>query len=528
MRILVHPAIPAAAPRPPRPVALDAVPGARLSEAIWLSGRFSPLPLCGGLGRCGRCRVRFLGDVPEPLPEEVEILGDAVHDGWRLACRRQIPDGEGTWEVRLFESVELPCAAPVSPDPGKARPGTGDLLLAVDLGTTSMAWRAMDMGGAIVAEGEELNPQAGAGGDVMSRLALCAAGEGKRLAGLVRRRLAAITASLPGSVARLVLAGNTAMTDIFLGLDIGGLCAAPYRVSHPGAETFPVEGLPDVTIPPLPGPFLGGDLSAGLVCLLARGEKPPFVLADMGTNGEFILMDGKGRLFFTSVPLGPALEGIGPECGRQAGPGTVTACSLSPFGVAMRLADGRDAKMAGAAGMSATGYLSLLAALVRAGALTPEGQFVDPQRAQPLARRLLAGLDRSRRVPRLVLAPGLWLSLDDVEEILKVKAAFSVALDLLLEAAGLAAGELPAILLAGALGHYVAPSDLETLGFVPRGMAGRVRAVGNTSLEGAALLALHPEKLGELAATCAGAVLLQPADDPSFHSRYIGAMRLGD
>lgn len=523
MHLLVTPC--PAGGAPVAPVAVDARPGERLSEAIWLSGRFAPVPLCGGIGRCGRCRVRFEENAPEPLPEEAEILGDALAEGWRLSCRRRIPDGGGTWRIRLAESTLLPCAAPGAAAAGASAAG---LLLAVDLGTTSLAWKAMDREGRTVAGGEELNPQVGAGGDVMSRLALCAAGEGPRLAGLVRRRLAGIIARLPGPVERFVLAGNTAMTDIFLGKDISGLCAAPYHLSHPGNARFSLEGLPQVYVPVLPGPFLGGDLSAGLAVLLDRGERPPFVLADMGTNGEFILMDAQGRLFFTSVPLGPALEGIGPECGRQAAPDTVTAFSLSPFGLAMRTADGRDGRAVPVRGISATGYLSLLSALLRAGALTAGGQFADPALAPPLARRLLAGLDRSRRVPRLLLGQGLWLSLDDVEEILKVKAAFAVALDLLLEAARLSAGELASLLLAGALGFHVAPADLETLGFVPAGVSGRVRAVGNTSLEGAALLARFPGKADALAAACAGAQLLQPSDDPSFHSRYIGAMRFGD
>ena len=137
---------------------------------------------------------------------------------------------------------------------------------------------------------------------------------------------------LPGiPVERLVLAANTAMTDIFLDRDISGLCAAPYRRSHAGGCGLTVEGLPPLLIPPLPAPFVGGDISAGLLRLLADGLPRPLLLADLGTNGELALVDARGRLWLASVPLGPALEGIGPQCGRMAGPGSITRFEVSPW-----------------------------------------------------------------------------------------------------------------------------------------------------------------------------------------------------
>ena len=42
----------------PRAVSFTAQPGDGLARAIWLSGAVPPRPLCMGLGRCGRCRVR--------------------------------------------------------------------------------------------------------------------------------------------------------------------------------------------------------------------------------------------------------------------------------------------------------------------------------------------------------------------------------------------------------------------------------------------------------------------------------------
>ena len=82
---------------------------------------------------------------------------------------------------------------------------------------------------------------------------------------------------------------------------------------------------------------------------------------------------------------------------------------------------------------------------------------------------------------------------------------------------------MAALCLAGALGEHIRPDILEQLGFVPAGLGSRIRAVGNASLDGAALLALHPEKGAALARLCAGARV----EDPDFHHAYLRRMRFG-
>ena len=534
------------APQIPAPcVDIEAPAGESLSRALWLSGKLRPLALCGGLGRCGRCRLRFPQDAPLPLPaEEAVFSARELEAGWRLACRRQVPDAPATGPASGPGSVlelELPpedFAAEVDEvSPGNALGAEAGrkLALAVDLGTTSVYWRALETdSGAAVAQGHFLNPQAGAGADVMSRLAVAREPEGRaRLAGLVRDALRRVVDGLHASgntVVRICLAANTAMTDIFLDRDVEGLCAAPYHAAHAGHETAHLSGLPPVYIPPLPAPFVGGDVSAGLAALLAARTPRPFVLADLGTNGELALVTARGDLLLTSVPLGPALEGIGPECGQLAGPGVVTDFSLTPAGLAAHSPDGTPGSTSGPArGISATGYLSLLALLRQVGLLDAAGLFADGRAgfSMPLARKLAAGLQKEHGRMRLHLPRGLWLAAADVEELLKVKAAFALALDALLRAARVPPRELAALCLAGALGEHVRADNLEQLGFVPSGLGSRIRAVGNVSLDGAALLALHPDKGAELARLCAGARLLPLVENPDFHHAYLRHMRFG-
>lgn len=540
-----------------------------LSRAIWLSGKLPPQPLCGGIGRCGKCRVRFVSPAPAPLDEETDLLGDeAIAEGWRLACRCQIPDSGDIVlalprerlagrQTQTGQTARTSQAA--QPVQARRQPGcqpahqpehqsghqpehqpeqacqAGDSASAdfcvwgVDLGTTSLAWRAVRVRDkAVLCEGQALNPQAGAGADVISRVAMATRLQGcALLADLVtdflRGRLAEVSCTAQG----MVIAANTAMSSILLRRDVTGLARAPYRSALQGHETCVLPGLPPVYIPPQPAPFVGGDITAGLIALLQAGTPQPFLLADLGTNGEIALVCDTG-LLLTSVPLGPALEGIGLECGALASEDVVTKVTAGPMGPACRTAAGAlVTEGMPCQGISATGYLSLLDLLRRMQLMDEEGHLgpVSSAPLMPLAQRLAARIDSSAQVQRFLLPGRLWMSSRDVEEILKVKAAFSVAVASLLERAGLAAEELQTIALAGALGRHVDADMLEHLGFVPAGCGRKVRAVGNTSLEGACLLAEKPELREELAALCAGATVLAPAEEEDFYERYVRAMR---
>ena len=350
------------------------------------------------------------------------------------------------------------------------RPDAGPFRLAVDLGTTSIHWRLLDGTGHEAASGQALNPQMGAGSDVVSRLAASRNQEGReRLGHLVIRFLQRVVSDVGVPVAELCIAGNTAMTSILLNEDVAGLCAAPYRLTEPGGRTAELPGLPPAWIPPQPAPFVGGDISAGMAALL-YGESPefPFLLADMGTNGEFVLALDKERSFIASVPLGPSLEGIGLRYGGVADTGSVSGFRLGPFGLSPVVIGNTEPKR-----ICGTGYLSLLDALLRTGFLDATGRLASAP-VSPLAARLLGTVERGAAGWSLPLPGGMELAGADVEEILKVKAAFSLALESLLAASGLESRALARVCLGGALGEHMPETALERLGFLPGDLQNKV------------------------------------------------------
>jgi len=483
-----------------------------LARAIWLSPGFRPPALCSGLGRCGRCRVRFLSPPPHPLDaEKLALSPEELAENIRLACRH--PAAPGT-EVRIFPTAG-PSRALLRPDAGEA------LLLAVDLGTTSLHWRAVTRSGALAAEGRELNPQMGAGSEVMSRLAAAGTPQGKsRLAGLARAALDDIIRSLPGTVVECCIAANPAMTAILLEQDVEGLSRAPYRLGYAGGASEQVAGLPPLWIPPQLAPFVGGDISAGIAFTFARMRPDyPFLLADLGTNGEFVLALGPDRALAASVPLGPALEGIGLRHGNVAEDGAAHAFSLGPAGLRADVIGGGEPRT-----VCATGYLSLLRILLQHGLLSAEGVFRREART-PLAGRLAGRLRDAAGGLHFGLTEDIDLDAHDVEAVLAVKAAFSLTLERLLAHAGLSGARLRRVFVAGALGGHVNAEDLETLGFFPPGLGTRLSPLGNSSLAGAELFLLEPAWRETIARWTQGCALLDMAADGDFQAGYLRHMR---
>lgn len=84
--------------------------GTSVAEAAAAAGIALETP-CGGEGRCGKCRVKWLGLAPPPTPEETELLGDdLLRAGFRLACRAR-PESDVSVYVppqsRLIEQTIL-------------------------------------------------------------------------------------------------------------------------------------------------------------------------------------------------------------------------------------------------------------------------------------------------------------------------------------------------------------------------------------------------------------------------------------
>jgi uncharacterized 2Fe-2S/4Fe-4S cluster protein (DUF4445 family) len=448
---------------------------ATLAQLLFLNGFFSGVPLCSGAGTCGHCRVRFVDHPPPQSIADRGVFSRAEIDaGWRLACRHP---PKGGCVVDVPEYPEETRAA-LRCDSSKKR------MLAVDVGTTLIKWALCTQEGPGLIRSAP-NPQMGAGSEIMARIAFEEQVRPGFLGELIQRFVRELG---PGPKDSLVITGNAVMVALLLGRSVQGLARAPYTLAYAGGRYEKIAAdLPSAYIPPLLGPFLGADVSAGLAHVMQGMDSAPrfpFLYADLGTNGEFALAVDEETILLASVPMGPALEGVGLRFGAPAGDGVITAFDLSPQGLEPSgPGEGPFRAIAG------TGYLSLLAVLKRVGVLDSRGRFFFPE--TPLAARILGGI-KAGPAGRIPLSSGMALDGEDVEEVLKVKAAWNLAVSTLTRQSGVPFSGLGKVFLAGSFGAHVRGEDLEELGFLPGGGREKLCCVGDAALKGGCLLLEDP------------------------------------
>ena len=441
-----------------------------LIQNLFIQGAVKGLPLCAGLGTCGRCALLFHANPPRPSQKDIDYFSSLeLEKGYRLGCAHYPAPGQSLElaGARMGSSFSWASSKPA-------------FCLGIDIGTTSIKWAFEHQDGQM-SLGETLNPQMGAGPDIMSRLSFALEHQKnfKYLTALVLDEVRAILTLDRVPENSVCLTGNPAMLYFLLGLDVSGLSFAPYRLDYRGGMLEKIQpGNAAVFIPALCSPFLGADISAGLTWV-QKTLKPeyPFLLADLGTNGELVLALSSEKYLATSVALGPALEGIGLRWGSPYGKGIASRFVYTPDGLHPD-GDWPQGRVSGC------GYISLLALLLRLKMMSASGQLMK-QDSNPAARKVM----NSIRDGRLYLGSHFFLDGKDIEEVLKVKAAFTLGLSFLCAKGGISLDKLKTIYIAGAMGKHARARDLETLGFFPPGSYLKMRVLGNTSLLGALLLA---------------------------------------
>lgn len=508
--------------------------GTTLLDAATIAGATIDAP-CGGVGRCGACRVTAEGPLSALTADESDILGGAsVASGKRLACRARargdvtVTLGRTRARTRVVTGSTVPVAGAASEPSGVAdRPGT--LGAAVDIGTTTLAVAIVDLAsGEVRGETGALNPQTAFGADVMSRVTAALDGRAGALQtavasaveGLVAETLGTLGA-VPDSLTRMTVCGNTAMTALLLGRDVTPLAAAPYA-SAPTSEAVlsaQAVGMPrlehaEVYVLPGISAFIGSDISAGILATRLDERTVPALYIDLGTNGEIVLA-GAGRMLAASTAAGPALEGASLECGMRAEPGAIERVSRGAG--ALEIGVIGDVAPTGICG---SGVLDLVAVLLDAGVLAPDGRLIGG--AGPLGERVSERGDQ--RVFTVDPESGVVLTQKDVRQVQLAVAAVRTGIDLLLAEAGIGPGAIAEVVVAGGFGLHVEAASLTRIGLLPAEWADRVSFVGNSALAGTRMALTGAGTADRLRALGGRVRSLDLAAHPAFQARFLAAL----
>ena len=360
-----------------------------------------------------------------------------------------------------------------------------ELLLAADLGTTTLAFVCADEEGSVwVSYGCE-NPQRRIASDVVGRMDAALHGQGESLTNGIRealvkgflfvlnRGLAAVVGKDSGAgevTVRIAVAGNTVMQHILSGYPLESMAKSPFMPYKKetvfcsfselfGNMTGDTE-LPEclaraeVTVFPCLSAFVGGDAVAGANAVFAGEKGRNLLLIDLGTNGE-ILLSVKGRWYGTAAAMGSAFEG-----GRYA---------------------------------YASELFRKMADALKQGVSDETGLLSEPYFTE--------GYDG--------------LLQEDVREFQLAKGALRAGIELLCRYAGVAFSAIDSVFVAGGLGRYCDKEDLFATGLLPKAFSDKVAIVGNSCMGG--LLSYLKNKKSVI--YCEGTVL-NLAEQPEFEELY--------
>lgn len=441
---------------------IEALDGQTLLEALRAAGCAPEAP-CGGKGMCGKCRVSVNGED-------------------RLACQTVV---NGSLTVCLPERAQqerILTGGCERTDTAPAEPVKTGLLLAFDIGTTTIAGYLMDETGAELAAGSRLNPQASFGADVITRIQLALKGEQEALTRCVREALADLTRELLKATERqedalgtICVVGNPCMQQLFLGISPKNLAGIPFaplltqaQVSRAGDVVSFWGEAALLTVPDISG-YVGADTIGCVIATEMSCGEQITLMVDIGTSGEMV-MGNRECMVACSTAAGPALEGANIRFGMLAADGAIDHVTVENGEIRCHVLGGGEAR-----GICGSGLIDALAALKQLGLVNRRGRLqTQEQFEEDLAVRLSAEV---------------WLTQNDVRQVQLAKGAIAAGIGLMARHLGIEVGQIDRLLLAGAFGSFIRVQSACRIGLLPPELLERAQAVGNAAGSGAKCVA---------------------------------------
>ncbi len=392
-------------------------------------------------------------------------------------------------------------------EPDRTKPLFG---VAVDLGTTRVVIRLINLEN-FTSCGEISfdNPQAKIGPDILTRIHHTRTDAGLRelqqlVISSINENIQHICCSYKkdnissDAIYLLTVAGNSAMTHLFLGIDPSFLIREPYipavnvpepLYAHELGIEINLRGM--VYLFPNIGSYFGGDLISGILFAQLHKKDAPCIMVDVGTNAE-VVVGYREWLIACAGAAGPALEGGISDMGMTAKAGVIDKIDidLETDELAFHTIDDKPP-----IGICGSGMIDLAAELFLSGMLDIRGKLV-PERCKD---RYL----EKDGVGYFLVADGdcgaIVLSQVEINSLTSSKAAMYSILQVIIEkTAGLQFNDLEKFYVAGTFGSFINPKSAISIGMLPDLPLDRFEVLGNSSLEGAAKLLVNPDAFDEI------------------------------
>ena len=451
--------------------------GILLTEALAVFSIFPDTP-CGGKGICGKCLV-----------EIEDIIGRRPVKSCNYVISSDLT-------VFIADSQVFQKTSKLKSE-----------IFAVDIGTTVVKISAF-INGKFDEAASFLNPQRIYGHDVISRIA---SREYDKMTSYIRNAVSenikklCVSDDAVRDISGISVSGNTVMLALFCGINPGKMGTFPYDAPINELDNYhgKFSELNDncrVKILPCFTSFLGADF-LGCAYYAFRNFSGKTFICDMGTNAEMAFIS-ENAVYASSVPLGPAVEGMNLSCGMTAGDGAIISASGIYPRIEYKLYSGGRAL-----GIAASGLADIFSILIKTGQIDKSGKIINGDSAADGEKRIY-------------LKDEVYISQKDVRAVQLVKSACRSGAEILSEKSGFVFDESDNIILAGSFASSVNSSHVFSLGFFPHAEKTKVTVAGNLSLKSAEYSLLNPGYADELKEFRKRIQFISLTDDASFENKF--------
>jgi uncharacterized 2Fe-2S/4Fe-4S cluster protein (DUF4445 family) len=451
---------------------------------------------------------------------------------------RSLPEAlrQAAWDVSVTLSDLDSGYTVIRVEPGNDLPAYG---LAIDIGTTTVVVYLVNLEtGEIIDKQGTYNKQAKYGDDVITRIVYAV----ESPENLHEIQQAVVTTINELTVAILkrqqlskedlssaMVAGNTTMSQLFLGIDPRYIRLEPYIPTVNATPAVParelgLDLLPDGLVHTYPSiaSYVGGDIVSGALVTNMSHSEEIILFIDIGTNGEIVL-GNQDWLVSCACSAGPCFEGGGILFGMRAMPGAIERVEIDPqtLDVSLKVV-GRVLPV----GICGSGLVDCLAKLREAGIIDRAGNF-QLEHPSASARLRLTPDDKEFVLAWAEQAGGekdIVITENDVKNLIRAKGAIYAGIRSLLQMVSIELEMIDRIIIAGGFGNYLNVSDSVRIGLLPDLPPEKYEFIGNSSVKGAHLALLSQRAWSEAAELARKMTYLELSIGTTFMDEFVSAL----
>lgn len=406
---------------------------------------------------------------------------------------------------------------------------------AMDLGTTSLSGVLVDLEtGKILAKASGGNGQIRYGADVINRIIeSCKDGGRKKLQdAVVKESIIPMLAQMyrasgvnPRRIYRMVLAANTTMNHLLLGLHADPVRMEPFipsffynnyiYVRDIGLKMNP---LAELVLAPNLGSYVGGDITAGALVSMIWNKPEMSLFIDLGTNGELVF-GNEEFLMSCACSAGPAFEGGDISCGMRATDGAIEACTIDKETMEPSLTVVGGVAPAGICG---SGIIDIIAELFRCGIINGKGKFSrEGTRIKydnyGMGSYVLAWQKDTGGVKDITITEV------DIDNFIRAKGAIFSATTTMLQSMGMDASCIEHVYVAGGIGSGINMKNAVTIGMFPDIPLENFHYIGNSSQTGAYAMLVSDEAKRKVFELGTSITYMELSNEPGYMDEFVAA-----